>query len=81
MEYGETSMQVAAESSMAAQRLKRARGGVGQEKAQSGQRRCGNCRKAGHNVRTCQDNVEEADESYASIVNEENGDCTLFTTF
>ncbi|PVH94175.1 hypothetical protein DM02DRAFT_540014, partial [Periconia macrospinosa] len=53
VEYGETSMQVAAESSMAAQRLKRARGGVGQEKAQSGQRRCGNCRKAGHNVRTC----------------------------
>jgi hypothetical protein len=67
MEYGKAALSVA--ESAAADRTvsKRARGSSGQERAQPGQRRCGNCGKTGHNARTCKKDAEEDSESIASV--------------
>ncbi|KAF1348299.1 hypothetical protein EJ07DRAFT_185103 [Lizonia empirigonia] len=39
---------------------------TGQERAQPGQRHCGNCGKTGHNARTCQKDAEEDSASNTS---------------
>jgi hypothetical protein len=62
LEYGEAAAQVA-EARTALQPSKRARDNDGQDRGQSGQRRCGNCRETGHNARTCQKGTNESPES------------------
>ena len=47
---------------------KKACGGGSQERTQSGQQRCGNCGRTGHNARTCQEDTEEDSESDASVL-------------
>jgi len=66
LEYREASTQVAATASVAPQKSKKARGSSGHETAQPGLRRCGNCRKIGHNARTCKKDIEVSSESDAS---------------
>jgi hypothetical protein len=66
MEYGEAAAQVAADASVAAERSKKARGGVDQERAQRALRRCGNCGGTGHNARTCKKDTEVSSESDVS---------------
>jgi hypothetical protein len=66
LEYGEAAAQVAIEASVAAGRLKKARGGDNQEKAQPTVRHCRNCGGTGHNVCTCKKNIEISSESNAS---------------
>ena len=66
MEYGEAASQVAVEAPVAAKRLKKSRGGGDQERAQPALRRCGNCSRTGHNVRTCKKDIEASSESDAS---------------
>jgi len=66
MEYGEASAQVAAEASIAAKQLKKARSGGNQERGQPTLRRCGNCGGTGHNARTCKKDTEISSESDAS---------------
>jgi hypothetical protein len=65
-EYSEAATQVAAEASIAAERLKKTCGGGNQERAQPALRRCGNCRGTGHNARTCKKDAEEDSESETS---------------
>ncbi|KAH8728843.1 hypothetical protein GQ44DRAFT_608063, partial [Phaeosphaeriaceae sp. PMI808] len=52
----------------AAQKGKKARSRGDCERAQPGQRRCGNCGKTGHNARTCQEDKEETSESDNSVI-------------
>jgi hypothetical protein len=66
MEYGEAASQVAVEAAVAAERSKKPRGSGGQERAQPGVRRCGNCSGTGHNARTCKKDTEISSESDAS---------------
>jgi hypothetical protein len=66
MEYGTAAAQVAAKSSAAPQRSKKARGGGDQEPAQPAVRRCGNCGRTGHNARTCRKDTEISSESDVS---------------
>ena len=66
LEYGETADQVAAGSSLIAQRSKKGRSGSGQDRAPVTQRRCGKCGGAGHNARTCKQAEETTSESEAS---------------
>jgi hypothetical protein len=66
IEYGEAAAQVATEVSVAAGRLKKARDGDNQERAQPSVRRCGNCGGTGHNVRTCRKDIDISSESDAS---------------
>jgi hypothetical protein len=58
MEYGTAAAQVAAEASVAARQSKKARSSSNQETAQLALRRCGNCGRTGHNVRTCKKDIE-----------------------
>jgi hypothetical protein len=57
---------VAAETSVVAERSKKARGGGDQERAQPALRRCGDGGGTGHNVRTCKKDTEASSESDAS---------------
>jgi hypothetical protein len=66
IEYGTATVQGAARASAAPQRSKKARGGGDQEPAQPALRRCGNCSGTGHNVRTCEKEVEISSKSNAS---------------
>ena len=66
MEYGTAAAQVAAKASTAPRRSKKARGNSDQEPAQPALRRCGNCSRTGHNVRTCKKDIEASSESDAS---------------
>ena len=66
IEYGTAAAQVAAEAFTAPQRSKKARSGGNQEPAQPALRRCGNCGRTGHNVRTCKKDIEASSESDAS---------------
>lgn len=66
MEYGEAALLVAESAAAARTVPKRARVSSGQERAQPGQRHCGNCGKTGHNARTCQKDAAEDSESDAS---------------
>jgi hypothetical protein len=67
MDYGEAAAQVAAETSVAAERSKKARGGSNQERAQPALRRCGNCGETGHNEPTCKKHTEVSSELDASM--------------
>jgi hypothetical protein len=60
VEYGEGASQAALALSLTAQPAKRARGS-------SSGRRCGNCGKTGHNIRSCIIAANESSESEASI--------------
>jgi hypothetical protein len=66
LEYGAAALSVAESATAARTVSKRARVGSGQERAQPGQRHCGNCGKTGHNARTCQKDAEEDSTSNAS---------------
>jgi hypothetical protein len=66
MVYGEAAAQVAAESSVAAERSKKAHGGGDQERAQPALFRCGSCGRTGHNARTCKIDTETSSGSDAS---------------
>ena len=66
MEYGEASAKVATEATVASQRSKKARGSNSYETAQPAIRRCGNCKRTGHNARTCKKDSEESSESDTS---------------
>jgi hypothetical protein len=66
LEYGAAALSVAESATAARTVSKRARVGSGQERAQPGQRHCGNCGKTGHNARTCQKDAEEDSASNAS---------------
>ena len=68
MEYGEAAAQVAAEASVAAERLKKARGGGDQERDQPALRRCRNCRGTRHNARTCKKDIEISFKLDASTI-------------
>jgi hypothetical protein len=59
---------VAAEASIAARRLKKARGSSDQERAQLTIRRCGNCGRTRHNTRTCKNDTKISSESDASMM-------------
>ena len=67
VEYGEAALSIAGSAAAACTVPKRARGSSGQERAQPGQRHCGNCGKTGHNARTCQEDAEEDSKSSASV--------------
>jgi hypothetical protein len=67
MEYGEAALSVAESAAAACIVLKRARVSSGQERAQPGQRHCGNCGKTRHNACTCQKDAAEDSESNASV--------------
>jgi hypothetical protein len=66
MEYGEASAKVATEATVASQQSKKARGGDGYETAQPAIQRCGNCKRTGHNARTCKKDSGEASDSDTS---------------
>jgi hypothetical protein len=66
MEYSEAASRVAVEAAVAAERSKKPRGSSGQERAQLGVRRCGNCGGTGHNARTCKKDTKISSESDAS---------------
>ena len=66
IEFGVGALAVAESASSSRTTAKKARSSGGQEQAQPGQRRCGNCGKTGHNVRTCQKDTAEDSESDAS---------------
>ena len=66
MEYGAAALSVAESATAACTVSKKARVGSSQERAQPGQRHCGNCGKTGHNARTCQKDTEEDSASDAS---------------
>jgi hypothetical protein len=66
IKYGKAASRVAVEAAVAAERSKKPRSSSGQERAQSGVRRCGNCGGTGHNARTCKKDTEISSESDAS---------------
>jgi hypothetical protein len=65
IEFGVGALQVAESASATRTIAKKARGSSSYERAQPGQRRCGNCGKTGHNARTCQKDAAEDSESNA----------------
>jgi hypothetical protein len=67
LEYGKAALSIAESAAAACTVSKRARVSSGQERAQPGQRHCGNCGKTGHNARTCQKDAAEDSESDASL--------------
>src|SRR5438876_8420562 len=69
LEYSEGAAQVAAKASAALQPSKKACSKEGQDRAQQALQRCGDCRGAGHNARTCQADTAEPSESEASTQN------------
>ena len=72
IEYGAAALAAAQGASSSRTIVKKARSSGGQERAQPGQRHCGNCGKTGHNARTCQKDAEEDSVSDTSALYEES---------
>jgi hypothetical protein len=57
LEYGATAMQVAAAASVVAEQFKKACAGGDHKRAQLALKRCSNCSRTRHNVRTCKKDI------------------------